>query len=134
MAMTQNDKVIITAFIHALTRLDKKLPTTVLNQLGMILDVADHARRLEMVASSYTDLARLYAEECDRLWADPRDPQKGYLPNFDTNEYDRELKHLAEQICHSPNPVQAAKDAMNSAQNSRIQAFFHQIFNSSQPN
>jgi hypothetical protein len=134
MAMTQNDKVIITAFIHALTRLDKKLPTTVLNQLGMILDVADHAKRLEMVASSYTDLARLYAEECDRLWADPRDPQKGYLPTFDTNEYDQELKNRAEQICHSPNPVQAAKDAINLSQNSRIQAFFHQIFNSSQPN
>ncbi len=100
----------------------------------MILDVAEHTRRLEMVASSYTDLARLYAEECDRFWADPREPQKGYLPTFNTNEYERELKNLAEQVCHSPNPVQAAKDAMNSSQNSRIPEFFHQIFNSLQSN
>jgi hypothetical protein len=129
--MNQNDKVIITAFIHALTRLDKKLPTTVLNQLGMIQDVADHARRLEMVASSYTDLARLYDEECDRLLLDPRDRKKGYLPTFDSNEYDRDLQKLAERICHSPNPVQAAKDAVNSSNNGRIHQFFQQIFNSS---
>jgi hypothetical protein len=134
MAMTQNDRVIITAFIYALTRLDKKLPITTLNQLGMIVDVVDRARQLEMVASSYTDLARLYAEGRDRLWVDPNDPQKGYLPTFDTNEYDGELRHRAEQICHSPNPVQAAKDIINYAQNSRIQALFYQVFNSSQPN
>ncbi|KOR36975.1 MULTISPECIES: hypothetical protein [Planktothricoides] len=132
--MNQNDKVIITAFIYALTRLDKKLPTTVLNQLGMIQDVADHARRLEMVASSYTDLARLYEEEYDRLLVDASDRRKGYLPTFDSSEYDRDLEKLAECICHSPNPVQAAKDAVNSSKNCRINQFFQHIFNPSHAN
>lgn len=130
--MNQNDKVIITAFIHALTRLDKKLPTTVLNQLGMIQDVADHARRLEMVALSYTDLARLYEEEYARLFVDASDRKKGYLPAFDSNEYDLDLQKLVEHICHAPNPVQAAKDAVN--KNNRLSEFFQQIFTRSNVN
>ncbi|MCG5057827.1 MAG: hypothetical protein KA714_07405 [Limnoraphis sp. WC205] len=129
--MTPNDKVIITAFIRALARFNKKLPTTVYDQLAMISDVANHTQQLEAVVLNYTDLALLYQEECDRLMADASDRKKGYLPNFDSDDYNTELSNLAEQICHSPDPVKASQNALNPSFGSKIQQFFSKLFNSS---
>lgn len=126
--MTPNDKVIITAFIHALARLDKKLPTTVYNQLAMISDVANHTQQLEAVVLSDTDLALLYNQECDRLLADASDRKKGYLPNFDSDDYNTELSNLAEQICHSPDPAKASQDALKPSFGGKIQQFFSKLF------
>lgn len=125
--MTPNDKIILAAFIRALVRLDKKLPITVQNDLAMIQDVAQHTRRLDLVVQNYTDLAILYEEEFDRLCVDASDRTKGYLPSFDSDDYDQELSNLAEIICHSANPTQTAKDVFNVSGYSRIQDFFNQL-------
>ncbi|GCE96372.1 hypothetical protein NIES46_44420 [Arthrospira platensis NIES-46] len=129
--MTPNDKVIITAFIHALARFNRKLPINVYNQLAMISDVANHTKQLESVAMNYTDLAILYKQECDRLLSEVSDRKKGYLPSFDSDDYNTELSNLAEQICHSPDPVTASKNALNPSVGGKIQGFFSQLFKSS---
>lgn len=127
--MTPTHKVILTAFIYALTRLNKKLPITVQNQLGMIQDVAKHTRELEMVLLNYTDLAILYKEEFARFLVDASDRNKGYLPIFNNNDYNTDLGNLAEMICHSGNPVQAAKDILDPSISGSIQKFFSQLLN-----
>ena len=127
--MTPNDKVIITAFVHALARLDQQLPPTLQSQLNALQDVANNALQLEKIVKSNPDLAKLYGEECDRLLADASDRKKGYLPIFKSDDYNTELGNLAEQICHAPNSGKAAEDALNSSSSGKIKKFFSQLFN-----
>ncbi len=128
--MTPNQKITITAFIHALARFNKKLPISVYNQLAAISDVANHTKQLEAIAMNYTDLALLYEEECDRLMQGS-DRQKGYLPIFESDDYSTELSNTVEVICHSPDPVKASKDALNPSGGGKLKEFFSQLFKSS---
>lgn len=129
--MTPNDKAIITAFIHALASFKQKLPISVYNELAMISDVANHTKQLESVALNCTNLAILYEEECDRLLSEGSDRKKGYLPSFESDDYNTQLSNLAEQICHSPDPVTASQNALNPSVGGKIQEFFSKLFNSS---
>ncbi|WP_286180281.1 hypothetical protein [Arthrospira platensis] len=68
---------------------------------------------------------------CDRLMAEGSERKKGYLPSFDSDDYSTELSNLAEQICHSPDPVKASKDALNPSGCGKLKEFFRQLFQSS---
>ncbi|MDT9281564.1 MAG: hypothetical protein P5691_17410 [Limnospira sp. PMC 1293.21] len=128
--MTPNQKITITAFIHALARFNKKLPISVYNQLAAISDVANNTKQLEAIAMNYTDLALLYKEECDRLMAEGSDRKKGYLPKFERDDYSKELSNLAEVaevIFHSPDPVNASKETLNPSVVGKLKQFFRQL-------
>ena len=127
--MTPNDKLILTAFVYALARLDKQLPADLQGQLNAMEGVAGHTLELEKLLENTPDLAILYGEECNRLMTAASDRKKGYLPPFESNEYNTELGNLAESICHAPNSKKAAEDTQSPSASGKIKQFFSQFFN-----
>ena len=124
--MKPNDIIHLTAFLTALTKLNEPLPENIqiqLNDVGKLMATGATNFNLDIIATSYPSLDKIYQAESTELDKIISQRNKGSEPEPLPTNPTKELTNAAINCFNDPNSVETAKQVVNLNFLERIKKF-----------